>query len=43
MARLAAKWQPGVAPLGRYISARGPSISRLLNVARAIFGPPDIF
>jgi len=43
VARLAAKQQTGVASLGRYITAHGPSIARLLNAARANFGPPDIF
>jgi len=31
-----------VAPLGRYITAHGLSMARLLNVARAIFGLPGI-
>jgi len=35
--------QTGVALLGRYIPAHGPSMARLLNVARAIFGPRGIF
>jgi len=43
VARLAAKQQTGVAPLGLYITAHGPPIACLLNAARAIFGPPDIF
>ena len=36
--RLAARQQTGVALLGRYIAAHGPSMARLLNTARAIFG-----
>jgi len=36
VARLAAKKQTGVVPLGRYITAHGPSMARLLNAARAI-------
>jgi len=43
VARLAAKKQTGVVPLGRYITAHGPSMARLLNAARAIFGLPGIF
>jgi len=43
VARLAAKQQTGVASLGCYITAHGPSMTRLLNAARAIFGPPGIF
>jgi len=43
VARLAAKQQIGVAPFCRYITAHGPSMARLLNAARAIFGPPGIF
>jgi len=43
VARLADKQQAGVAPLGRYITAHGPSMSRLLNAAQIIFGLPDIF
>jgi len=43
MARLSAKQQTGVVPLGRYITAHGPSMARLLKAARAIFGPPGIF
>jgi len=43
VARLAAKQQTGVAPLGLYITAHGPSIARLLNAARVVFGPPAIF
>jgi len=43
VARLAAKQQTDVAPLCRYIIAHGPSMTRLLDAARAIFGPPGIF
>jgi len=43
VARLAAKRQTGVAPFGRYITAHGPSMTRLLNAARAVFGQPGIF
>jgi len=32
-----------IASLGRYITAHGPSMVRLLNAARANFGPPGIF
>jgi len=42
LARLAAKQQKGGAPFGRYITSHGPSMARLLNAARAIFGPPGI-
>jgi len=42
VARLAAKQQTDVAPLGRYITAHGPSVARLLNAARVIFGQPGI-
>jgi len=38
VARLAAKQQTGVVPLFRYITANGPSMARLRNMARAIFG-----
>jgi len=43
VARLAAKQQTGVAPLGRYITAHDPSMARLLNATWAIFGLPGIF
>jgi len=43
MVRLAAKLRTGVAPLSRYIITHGPSMARLLNAARAIFGLPGIF
>jgi len=43
VARLTAKEQTGIATLGRYITAHGPSMARLLNAARANFGPPGIF
>jgi len=36
LARLAAKQQTGIAPLGSYITAPGPSMARLINAARAI-------
>jgi len=36
LARLADKQQTGVSPLGRYITAHGPPMARLLNAARAI-------
>ena len=39
MARLIAKQQAGGAPLGRYITAHGPSMSRLLNSAGTIYVP----
>lgn len=41
---IGAKQQAGVAPLGLYINllARDPSMARLLNEARAIFGPSGI-
>jgi len=39
---LAAKWQTGVAPLGRYITALGPFMAFLLNAARAIFDQSGI-
>ena len=42
VARLAAKQQTGVSLLGRYITAHDPSMARLLNAARAIFGPAGI-
>jgi len=43
VARLAAKQKIAIAPLGRYITANGPSMARLLNAARSIFGLPGIF
>jgi len=43
VARLDAKEQTGVAPLGRYTLPHYPSMARLLNVERAIFGLPGIF
>jgi len=43
VAYLAAKQQTGVAPLGGYITAHGPSTACLLNAAQAIFGLPGIF
>jgi len=43
VARLAAKQQTGVVPLGCYITAHGPSRARLLNATQAIFNPPNIF
>jgi len=43
VACLASKQQTGIALLGRYLNANGPSMARLLNAARAIFGPPGIF
>ena len=43
VARLASKQQTGIAMLGCYITAHGPCMARLLNVARAIFGLPGIF
>jgi len=35
-------YQIGVAPLGRYITAHGPSMARPFNAARAIFDTPVI-
>jgi len=43
VARLATKEQTGVAPLGCYITAHGPSMAHLLNVAWLIFGLPGVF
>jgi len=43
VARLAAKQQTGVAPLGHYIIAHGPFLVCLLNAAQAIIGLPGIF
>jgi len=43
VAHLGAKQQTGIIPLGLYITAQEPSMAHLLDVARAIFGPPGIF
>jgi len=43
VARLAAKQQTDVALPGRYITAHGLSMVRLLYVARVIFDPPSVF
>jgi len=43
VAHLAAKQQTGVTLLGRYITAHGPSMARLLNLAWAIIRLPGIF
>jgi len=43
VARLVAKEQTGIVPIGHYITAHGPSMARLSDAARAIFGPPGIF
>jgi len=43
VARLAAKQQTGIAPLGSYITAHGLSMARLIHVARAIIRSPGIF
>ena len=37
------KQQTGEAPVGYHITPHGPSMVRLLNAARAIFGPSGIF
>jgi len=42
-ASIVVKQQTGVAPLYLYITAHGPSMTRLLNAALAIFVPPGIF
>jgi len=42
-APIAAKQQTDVAPLCHYITSQGPPMTRLLNVARAIFDPPGSF
>jgi len=42
VAHLAAKQETDVAQLGCYITAHGPSMARLLNVARANFCPSGI-
>jgi len=42
VARLAAKQQTGVAPLGCYIADHGPSMARLPNAELVTFGPSGI-
>jgi len=42
VACLATKQQTGVAPLLRYITAYGPSLARVRNVAQTIFGSAGI-